>query len=70
MVPNLETLIDEHAAAAALAVRVTTMRAWRLNGRGPAFVRVGRCVRYRPTVLAQFVADGERRSTTDGREAT
>lgn len=70
MATNLETLIDEHAAAAALGVRVATMRAWRLNGRGPAFVRVGRCVRYRPSVLGQFVSDGERRSTSDpGREA-
>jgi hypothetical protein len=67
---NLESLIDEHAAAEALAVRVATMRAWRLNGRGPRFVRIGRCVRYRPSVLAQFIADGERRSTSDpGREA-
>jgi len=62
---TLENLIDEHAAAAALGVRVATMRAWRLNGRGPAFVRVGRCVRYRPSVLSAFIADGERRSTSD-----
>ena len=67
---SLESLIDEHAAAAALDVRVATMRAWRLNGRGPAFVRIGRCVRYRPSVLASFIANGERRSTSDpGREA-
>jgi hypothetical protein len=62
---NLEHLIDERAAAAALGVRVATMRAWRLNGRGPTFVKIGRLVRYKPSVLAQFVADGARISTTD-----
>jgi hypothetical protein len=70
MTTSLESLIDEHAAAAALGVRVATMRAWRLNGRGPAFARIGRCVRYKPSVLAQFVSAGERVSTSDpGREA-
>jgi hypothetical protein len=62
---TLEHLIDERAAAAALGVRVATMRAWRLNGRGPTFVKVGRCVRYKPSVLAQFVSDGARVSTAD-----
>ncbi len=62
---DLEILINEHSAAEALGVRVSTMRAWRLSGRGPSFVRVGRCVRYRPSVLSQFVTAGERRSTSD-----
>jgi predicted site-specific integrase-resolvase len=44
------------AAASELGVTCATLKAWRHRGRGPAFVRVGRAVRYRPEDLAAFLA--------------
>jgi hypothetical protein len=39
--------VDERQVAAQLHVKPGTLRKWRLLGRGPEFVRVGRSVRYR-----------------------
>ena len=38
--------LTEADAAARLGLKVATLRAWRHRGRGPAFVRLGRAVRY------------------------
>ena len=35
-----------------------TLERWRIEGRGPAYVRVGRLIRYRTEDLEQFVAAG------------
>lgn len=39
-----------------LGVKKQTPRAWRCLGRGPAYVRVGRCVRYLKSDLDAFLA--------------
>lgn len=56
-------LRDEHGAAAILAVTVSALRVWRRQGRGPPFVKVGRCVRYRPEDLRDFIQGNLRTST-------
>lgn len=62
-------LLNEHEAAGYLGLKVATLRRWRWSGDGCRFIKLGGAVRYAPTDLAEFVADGVRRSTTDGREA-
>ena len=52
----MTTLIDEHEAAKALKVSRGTLANWRstrLNG--PAFVKVGRAVRYRLEDIERFI---------------
>ncbi len=61
---------DEHQVAARLGLSVLTLRRWRWSGGGPAFVKLGSAVRYSPQALADFVAAGERSSTSAGRQST
>lgn len=61
-------LLTEDEAAARLNVQPSTLAAWRLRGHPDLpFVRVGRCVRYRPQDIAVFIASHLRRSTGKGR---
>jgi hypothetical protein len=43
-------------AAAALGVKPETVASWRSQGRGPAFVKIGRRVFYRALDVHQFIA--------------
>lgn len=40
------TILDERDAARYLGYRPITLRAWRREGRGPAYHRAGRSIRY------------------------
>lgn len=46
-----------------LGTSVGTLAAWRYEGRGPAFVKVGRNVRYRETDVKAWLAEQTRTST-------
>jgi excisionase family DNA binding protein len=59
--------VDE--AAAILRCSKASLDKWRLNGRGPAFIYVGRRVRYRRADLAAFIAASTRFSTSAGAAA-
>jgi hypothetical protein len=64
-------LTTQQAAATYLGTTRRTLEAWRLTGSsggraGPVFVKVGRLVRYRPSDLEAFVADGVRTNTGGG----
>jgi hypothetical protein len=48
-------LLDETAAARALRLQPKTLCRWRYERRGPAYVKVGGAVRYRPADLESFV---------------
>lgn len=50
-----DALLDTHQASQLLGLAAGTLRKWRLTGRGPAFVRLGRSVKYRQSVLETFV---------------
>jgi len=52
-----EHLLNEYEAAQMLGLSVCTLRAWRSQRRGPAFLKLGRAVRYRPEVLEEFLKD-------------
>jgi DNA-binding transcriptional regulator YiaG len=53
--------LTESEAAACLGLKVATLRAWRYQARGPAFVRLGRAIRYLRTDLEQFLAANRHR---------
>jgi excisionase family DNA binding protein len=48
-------LLTVQEAAEHLGVPVQTMYAWRASGKGPAAVKVGRHLRYRPESLAAWL---------------
>lgn len=49
-------LLNEHDAAAYLGLKnPRTLAAWRLRRRGPSYVKIGACVRYKPADLEKFV---------------
>ena len=48
-------LLTETDIAERLKVSLASVRRWRLEKRGPAFVKVGACVRYRPEDLEFWV---------------
>jgi hypothetical protein len=60
-----QALMDETRAAQLLDLRVKTLRRWRWAGKGPRFVKLGSAVRYRPSDLDEFIAAGQRTSTSD-----
>jgi predicted DNA-binding transcriptional regulator AlpA len=47
--------LTDRDAAQLLGLSVATLRAWRLQQRGPRFVRLGRAVRYLPADLERFI---------------
>lgn len=49
-------LIAEPDAAAYMGYTVSALRAWRRFNRGPAYVRVGRSVRYLPSDIEAWLA--------------
>ncbi|MEK4034910.1 helix-turn-helix domain-containing protein [Methylocystis sp. IM3] len=59
-------LLTEKEAAEFLSVTDRVLQAWRVRGGGPAFVKLGRCVRYRVADLEAFIAAGVRRHTSEG----
>ncbi|MGE3341875.1 MAG: helix-turn-helix transcriptional regulator [Vicinamibacterales bacterium] len=47
--------LTEIEAAARLGLKVATLRAWRSQGRGPAYLRLGRAIRYLTTDINDFL---------------
>ena len=47
--------LTETEAAGRLGLKVPTLRAWRAQGRGPAYIRLGRAIRYLPTDVEEFL---------------
>jgi len=61
-------LLTTAEAAAHLGTSPRTLEDWRLRGGGPVFRKVGsRLVRYAPTDLDAFIAEGARVNTGGGR---
>jgi hypothetical protein len=48
-------LVSEGKSADVLGVSVAALRRWRREGRGPAFIRLERCVRYRMSDLEHYL---------------
>jgi len=54
--PGMDTLLTEEDVAKQLHVSVASLRRWRLERRGPQFIKVGSLVRYRPEELEAWLA--------------
>lgn len=59
----LERLLLPSEVADLLRLEHKTLEAWRSKGRGPAYVKLGRDVRYRIADVLRFVEDRVCRST-------
>ncbi len=57
-------LVNERRAAEILGMQVRTLQQWRVSGRGPEFVKLGRAVRYSLEALDAFIAKNTAQSTT------
>lgn len=57
---DIEGLLKPAEAAAYLRVHVVTLAQWRLQKRGPPFVRVGHLVRYRRADVDEWLTKGEK----------
>ena len=53
---NMNTLLTEEEVAKRLHVSLASIRRWRLERRGPQFIKVGSLVRYRPENLESWLA--------------
>lgn len=53
---NPDELIPAEDAAALIHVKPATLTAWRNQKRGPAYLKVGRLVFYRPTDIGEWLA--------------
>lgn len=58
-------VLDEKKTAHALDMSPRTLQRWRLEGRGPAFVKLGKKVVYRREDLVAYLEDHLRQSTSD-----
>lgn len=61
----LDSLVSPATLAERLGTTERTLSEWRINGRGPAFIRVGRGVRYRPEAVDEWLLSQEHASTAD-----
>ena len=60
--PSLVSLRDRAGltpadASTYLGVAVATLKLWRMEGRGPAYAKIGRSVLYRPADLDAFITE-------------
>ncbi len=54
-------LLNEKEAAGRLGMTVAALRRWRLERRGPTFIRVGSRIRYREEDLESYVENNAQR---------
>ena len=51
----MSTLLTEEEVARQLHVSIASLRRWRLERRGPQFIKVGSLVRYRPEEIESWL---------------
>lgn len=66
--PNLSPYLNQDAAGAFLGLSARTLERFRVDGRGPNYLKLGRRVAYRREDLTAW-ADSQRRSSTSDRRA-
>jgi predicted DNA-binding transcriptional regulator AlpA len=55
--PSNANLLTEQDVSRHLHISVASLRRWRLENRGPRFIKVGSLVRYRPEDLDTWLLD-------------
>lgn len=63
-----DRLLNAEEAAAWLGFSISALSQWRMAGKGPEFVRIGRAVRYKESALRAFV-EARTKATSEGKEA-
>lgn len=58
-------LLTESDVAQLLSISIRTLQAWRIRGGGPAFLKIGRVVRYSPHEIEDWLASRHRCSTSE-----
>ncbi len=58
------TLFTTQTAADYLGLKISTLEAWRLQGRGPMYKKIGRLVRYTESDLLAYLDSCNRNSTS------
>lgn len=61
----LDTLISPATLAVRLGTTERTLSEWRVTGRGPKYIRLGRSPRYRPEAVDDWLLSQEYSSTSD-----
>ncbi len=61
----MERLLDQREVAGLLGLSDRTLEAWRVEGYGPAHVRVGGRCKYRPETIEAWIAGQTATSTSD-----
>lgn len=56
-------MLDDVELAELIGSSPKTARNWRAKGEGPAYVKLGRLVRYTPAAIREFLAAGAREPT-------
>jgi predicted DNA-binding transcriptional regulator AlpA len=64
MTMTQSALRTEDETAARLNMKPQTLARWRVEGRGPRYVKCGRAVRYRDADIEQFIEERVRDSTS------
>ncbi len=60
---TIQKTVSRTEAAGILGVRVNTLAVWAHAGRGPAYLKIGRTVRYDVTDLERFMQQGRVRTS-------
>ncbi|PYI69744.1 DNA-binding protein [Arthrobacter livingstonensis] len=63
--PLLDSLVAPITLAKCLGTTERSLSEWRIKGRGPKFIRVGRSVRYRPEAVDAWLLANEHSSTSE-----
>lgn len=63
--PLLDSLITPATLAEGLGTTERSLAEWRITGRGPKFIRVGRSPRYRPEAVDEWLLAQEHTSTSE-----
>ena len=64
-IPDPQSLLTEQQAAIYLGLSPRTLQNWRVRGIGPAFMKIGRLVRYRRQDVADWAGAQLRQSTSE-----
>jgi len=66
--PAVPLVVTERIAARMLSVSIAALRRWRRENRGPRFVRLSRCVRYRVQDLEEYINQNTQKTSVAGRD--
>lgn len=48
-------MLDVKQASEMMGLSIATLRAWRRNGKGPAYYKLGKAVRYKESEIIEFI---------------